>query len=99
MIKRAILSVSDKTGIVELARRLADKGVTLRELAAIAHVSPGYLSELERGRKEVSSEMLAAVCHGLDTTVAEVLIEAAGNMVLPSVEEELANTAPAASEA
>lgn len=77
----------------------ADKGVTLRELAAIAHVSPGYLSELERGRKEVSSEMLAAVCHGLDTTVAEVLIEAAGNMVLPSVEEELANTAPAASEA
>ena len=30
----------------------ADKGVTLRELAASAHVSPGYLSELERGRKE-----------------------------------------------
>ena len=29
MIKRAILSVSDKTGVVELARRLADKGVTL----------------------------------------------------------------------
>ncbi len=77
----------------------ADKGVTLRELAAIAHVSPGYLSELERGRKEVSSEMLAAVCHGLGTTVAEVLLEAAGNMVLPSVEQELATTTPAAAEA
>lgn len=77
----------------------ADKGVTLRELAAIAHVSPGYLSELERGRKEVSSEMLASVCHGLGTTVAEVLIEAAGTMVLPTVEQELAATSPAAAEA
>ncbi len=76
----------------------ADKGVTLRELAAIAHVSPGYLSELERGRKEVSSEMLAAVCHGLGTTVAEVLIEAASNMVMPTMDEELATTAPAAAE-
>ncbi|MFH0410760.1 helix-turn-helix domain-containing protein [Corynebacterium sp. L4756] len=77
----------------------ADKGVTLRELAANAHVSPGYLSELERGRKEVSSEMLAAVCHALDASVSDVLIEAAGNMALPSVNEELASTTPAASEA
>lgn len=77
----------------------ADRGVTLRELAATAHVSPGYLSEVERGRKEVSSEMLAAVCHALETTVADVLIEAAGNMVLPSVDEELAATTPAAAEA
>ena len=76
----------------------ADKGVTLRELAASAHVSPGYLSELERGRKEVSSEMLAAVCHALEASVSDVLIEAAGNMALPTVNEELASTAPAASE-
>lgn len=76
----------------------ADKGVTLRELAAIAHVSPGYLSELERGRKEVSSEMLAAVCHGLDASVSDVLIEAAGYMAMQSVEEELATTTPAAAE-
>ena len=72
--------------------------MTLRELAAVAHVSPGYLSELERGRKEVSSEMLAAVCGALDVSVADVLIEAAGYMALPSVDEELAQTAPAASE-
>ncbi|QPK80348.1 helix-turn-helix transcriptional regulator [Corynebacterium lizhenjunii] len=77
----------------------ADKGITLRELAGIAHVSPGYLSELERGRKEVSSEMLAAVCAGLGTTVADVLLEAAGNMVMPSVDAELASTVPAAREA
>ncbi|MGP5577289.1 helix-turn-helix domain-containing protein [Corynebacterium flavescens] len=77
----------------------ADKGVTLRELAAVARVSPGYLSELERGRKEVSSELLAAVCHALEVSVADVLIEAAGFMALPSMDEELASTAPAASEA
>lgn len=67
-----------------------DKGVTLRELAESACVSPGYLSELERGRKEVSSELLAAVCHALEVTVADVLIEAAGSMALQSVAEELA---------
>lgn len=77
----------------------ADKGVTLRELAAVAHVSPGYLSELERGRKEVSSEMLASVCFALGASVSDVLIEAAGYMTLPSMDEELAATAPAAAEA
>ena len=75
----------------------ADKGVTLRELAGVARVSPGYLSELERGRK-VSSELLASVCHALDVSVSDVLIEAAGYMALPSMDEELASTAPAASE-
>ncbi|WIM69040.1 helix-turn-helix transcriptional regulator [Corynebacterium breve] len=77
----------------------ADKGVTLRELAQRARVSPGYLSELERGRKEVSSELLAAVCNALGTTVAEVLVEAAQNMTLQSMAEELAQTSPAAAEA
>ncbi|RNE49350.1 helix-turn-helix domain-containing protein [Corynebacterium alimapuense] len=69
----------------------ADQGITLRELAESARVSPGYLSELERGRKEVSSELLASVCHALHTTVADVLIEAAGSMALQSVAEELAS--------
>ena len=68
----------------------ADRGITLRELAESARVSPGYLSELERGRKEVSSELLASVCHALGTSVADVLIEAAGSMALQSVAEELA---------
>ena len=72
----------------------ADKGVTLRELAESARVSPGYLSELERGRKEVSSELLASVCHALDTTVADVLIEAAGSMAMLSATEELTSPAP-----
>lgn len=68
----------------------ADKGITLRELAESARVSPGYLSELERGRKEVSSELLASVCHALDTSVADVLIEAAGSMAMQSAVEEFA---------
>lgn len=60
----------------------ADRGITLRELAEMSSVSPGYLSELERGRKEVSSELLASVCHALGVRVADVLIEAAGSMAI-----------------
>lgn len=66
-----------------------ERKVTLRELAESARVSPGYLSELERGRKEVSSELLASVCHALEVSVADVLIEAAGSMVLQSAVEEM----------
>lgn len=76
----------------------ADKGVTLRELATQARVSPGYLSELERGRKEVSSELLASVCVALDTTVSELLMEAAANLSLQAMADELAHTPPAAAE-
>ncbi|KAA8740989.1 XRE family transcriptional regulator [Corynebacterium tuscaniense] len=76
----------------------ADKGVTLRELASQARVSPGYLSELERGRKEVSSELLASVCVALGTTVSELLMEAAANLSLQAMADELAHTPPAAAE-
>ena len=68
----------------------ADQGITLRELAEASRVSPGYLSELERGRKEVSSELLASVCHALGASVADVLIEAAGSMALQAAREDLA---------
>ena len=68
----------------------ADQGITLRELAEASRVSPGYLSELERGRKEVSSELLASVCHALGARVADVLIEAAGSMPLQAAREDLA---------
>lgn len=76
----------------------ADQSVTLRELAESARVSPGYLSELERGRKEVSSELLASICHALGASVSDVLFEAASTMALPSMVDELANTSPAAAE-
>ena len=70
----------------------ADKGVSLRELSTQALVSPGYLSELERGRKEVSSEVLASICSALGTTVAEVLLEAVANLSLPAITDELEAT-------
>lgn len=68
----------------------ADQGITLRELAEASRVSPGYLSELERGRKEVSSELLASVCYALGTSVSDVLIEAAGSMAVHRAEADLA---------
>ena len=50
---------------------------TLAEVAADARVSMQYLSELERGRKEASSEILAAICRALRVSLADVL-DAAG---------------------
>lgn len=46
---------------------------TLREVSTSARVSLGYLSEVERGRKEASSELLAAICHALDVPLSRVL--------------------------
>ena len=63
-----------------------DRGETLRDVAKRAGVSPQYLSEIERGGKEPSSEILAAIGASLDTTlldltigVAERLHESAGS--------------------
>lgn len=61
----------------ELGEALRDlrleQGRTLRDVAASAAVSLGYLSEIERGTKEASSELLAAVCGGLGLTLSDVL--------------------------
>ncbi|MDK8819480.1 helix-turn-helix transcriptional regulator [Corynebacterium amycolatum] len=65
-------------------------GQTLRELSENAAISPGYLSELERGRKEVSSELLASVCAALGVTVSDLMMEAATAMALHSASPELA---------
>ncbi|MFE7740991.1 helix-turn-helix domain-containing protein [Nocardia sp. NPDC057455] len=46
---------------------------TLREVSTSARVSLGYLSEVERGRKEASSELLAAICEALDLPLSRVL--------------------------
>jgi transcriptional regulator with XRE-family HTH domain len=58
-----------------LRRRRTAQGRTLREVAASARVSLGYLSEIERGRKEASSELLAAVCGALGVPMSVVLRE------------------------
>src|SRR5438270_7571313 len=46
---------------------------TLREVSGAARVSLGYLSEVERGQKEASSELLASICRALGVRLAEVL--------------------------
>lgn len=48
---------------------------TLRQVSADARVSLGYLSEVERGQKEASSELLASICAALDVPLSEVLRE------------------------
>lgn len=54
------------------ARRQAQHR-TLREVSTAANVSLGYLSEIERGQKEASSELLAAICEALEAPLSEVL--------------------------
>jgi transcriptional regulator with XRE-family HTH domain len=48
---------------------------TLREVSSSARVSLGYLSEVERGQKEPSSELLAAICGALDIELSELFRE------------------------
>jgi transcriptional regulator with XRE-family HTH domain len=48
---------------------------TLREVSASARVSLGYLSEVERGQKEPSSELLAAIANALDVELSELFQE------------------------
>ncbi|WP_336658603.1 helix-turn-helix domain-containing protein [Leucobacter sp. USHLN153] len=51
------------------------KGRTLRQVAGEASVALGYLSEVERGQKEASSEILAAVADALDTPLSVIMGE------------------------
>ncbi|HEX2212415.1 MAG TPA: transcriptional regulator ClgR [Mycobacterium sp.] len=63
-----------------LRRARTDQGRTLREVSDAARVSLGYLSEVERGRKEASSELLSAICGALDVPLSRVLIDAGESM-------------------
>lgn len=51
------------------------KAMTLRQVASRASVALGYLSEVERGQKEASSEILASVAEALDTPVSVIMRE------------------------
>ncbi len=55
---------------------------TLREVSSAARVSLGYLSEVERGHKEASSELLSAICDALDVRLSEVLREVSDDLEL-----------------
>ena len=57
-----------------------DRDETLAQTAERAGISPQYLSEVERGRKEPSSEMIAALAGALDVTVADLMAGAAEDL-------------------
>jgi len=85
------------------ARRQAQHR-TLREVSGAANVSLGYLSEVERGQKEASSELLAAICDALGTQLSNVLRDVSDTMelaeltesgVLTGADQAAAFTAPA----
>ncbi len=63
-----------------LRRARTSQGRTLREVSDSARVSLGYLSEVERGRKEASSELLGAICGALDVPMSRVLSDAGEKM-------------------
>ena len=50
-----------------------DQGRTLRDVAKSARVSLGYLSEVERGQKEASSELLNSICTALEIHLSKIL--------------------------
>ena len=75
--------------IGDALRRLRQRqGRTLREVSAAARVSLGYLSEVERGQKEASSELLAAICGALETPLSQVFREVSDNFALAELQSE-----------
>ena len=63
-------------GEVLRAQRMR-QGRTLRQVSADARVSLGYISEIERGQKEASSELLASLCQAMDLPLSDVLRDVA----------------------
>ncbi len=51
------------------------RGKTLRQVAGRANVALGYLSEIERGQKEASSEVLQSIADALESPLSEILVE------------------------
>ncbi|SJM70441.1 hypothetical protein FM112_15185 [Gulosibacter sp. 10] len=74
------------------------KGATLRQVAGRASVALGYLSEIERGQKEASSEILASVAEALETPLSQIYHEVGDRLVvhegLEQREQRLAGVIP-----
>ena len=79
-------------GEVLRARRLA-QGLTLRDVSQKARVSLGYISEVERGQKEPSSELLAALAGALEVPLSKVLLDVSALLAVEEGITELASVA------
>lgn len=91
--------MSDGEGAPVLLRRVIGDALrsrrqgqhrTLRDISTAANVSLGYLSEIERGQKEASSELLAAICEALGSQLSEVLREASDHLARVELTDQLA---------
>jgi transcriptional regulator with XRE-family HTH domain len=80
------------------ARRLAQRR-TLREVSTAANVSLGYLSEIERGHKEASSELLASICDALGAPLSEMLTDVSTTFALAEQMEDAFSSAVSGHEA
>ena len=67
---------------------------TLREVSSAAHVSLGYLSEVERGQKEASSELLASICRALGVRLSDVLRDVSDSLSVLEAESDQVTTVP-----
>jgi len=72
-----------------LRERRSELGMTLREVSGVARVSLGYISEIERGQKEASSELLASLCDALDVSLSHVLHEVADAVALEEAAQQV----------
>src|ERR1700755_2999360 len=79
-----------------LRRQRQRQGRTLREVSSSARVSLGYLSEVERGQKEASSELLSAICDALDVPMSEVMPEVSDDLSLAELSQSASVEPPAA---
>lgn len=66
------------------------QGRTLREVSMDARVSLGYLSEVERGQKEASSELLASICGALNLPLSQILARVSTKVAMQEQEGRLA---------
>ena len=93
------VNTEPRTEMVLLRREMGDvlreyrqrQGRTLREVSSDARVSLGYLSEVERGQKEASSELLDSICRALNVPLSHVLrliadrMDLAGGRLTPAM--------------
>jgi transcriptional regulator with XRE-family HTH domain len=70
------------------------KGRTLRQVASKASVALGYLSEVERGQKEASSEILASVAEALDTPISVIMREVGDRLAVIEGIDTIPDTVP-----
>ena len=70
------------------------KGRTLRQVASKASVALGYLSEVERGQKEASSEILASVAEALDTPISVIMREVGDRLAVVEGIDPIPDTIP-----